>query len=98
MSMVHTMNIILNDFRWDWGPAFASMGIWKPIYLVGSYASFSIDELLWKTELIEDEWAVEVTMIFGKLGEGHSGMEGTIHATVRDSGNGGWAYTHNQCE
>ena len=96
--MVLSIHMPQNNFRWDWGPAFASMGIWKPIYLVGSSASFSIDELLWKAEFIEDEWVVEVTMIFGKLGDGNSGMDGTIRATVRDPGNGGWAYTFNQCK
>lgn len=30
----------LHSFGWDWGPAFAGMGIWKPIYLV------SLDDVL----------------------------------------------------
>ena len=85
------MNFILN-FRWDWGPAFASMGIWKPIYLIGGDASFIIDEIIWKTVLNENKWDVEVSLVFGNLDQGQVGMTGQINVTIEGIG----SYT--QCE
>ena len=68
------------------------MGIWKPIYLVGGDAPYVIDEIIWKTDLIEDECNVEVTLIFGKLNEQHVGMTGQMIVTIQDIG------TYTQCK
>ena len=68
------------------------MGIWKPIYLVGGDAPYVIDEIIWNTDLIEDEWNVEVTLIFGKLNEQDVGMTGQMIVTIQDIG------TYTQCK
>ena len=68
------------------------MGIWKPIYLIGGDASFVIDEIIWKTDLKENEWEVEVSLVFGNLDVGQVGMTGQINVTIESIG----CYT--QCE
>ena len=80
-------------FRWDWGPAFPSMGIWKPLYLIGGDAPFTLEEALWDSRLEGEEWTVEVTLIFGSLEGGYiDSMTGTINITVEGIG------TYIQCK
>ena len=58
------------------------MGIWKPIYLIGGDAPFTIDEVLWETNVVVNEWVVQVTLIFGRLEAGDWGMTGEINVTI----------------
>ena len=68
------------------------MGIWRPIYLFGGDAPYVIDEIIWKTDLIENEWTVEVTLIFGNLDVQDVGMTGQMIVTIQDIG------TYTQCK
>ena len=58
------------------------MGIWKPIHLIGGDAPFQIDEVLWDTNFVFNEWTVVVTLIFGRLEPGDWGMTGEINVTI----------------
>ncbi|XP_044756107.1 beta-mannosidase [Coccinella septempunctata] len=44
------------SFSWDWGPAFASVGIWKNVYLEGFNAHIVRYVVSEVTENVEDEW------------------------------------------
>ncbi|HEX2961158.1 MAG TPA: glycoside hydrolase family 2 protein [Ignavibacteriales bacterium] len=44
------------SFGWDWGPAFITMGIWKPVYLLQPDEA-QIDEVTFETLSIEDNSA-----------------------------------------
>ena len=68
------------------------MGIWKPIYLIGGDAPFTLDEILWKTDVVGSQWEVEVTLIFGRLAEGDCGMTGEMNVTLEGIG------TYTQCK
>ena len=69
------------------------MGIWKPLYLIGGDAPFTLEEALWDSRLEGEEWAVEVTLIFGSLEGGYiDSMTGTINITVEGIG------TYVQCK
>ena len=68
------------------------MGIWKPIYLVGGDASFVIDEIIWKTDLNDEKWEVEVTLVFGNLNDQEVGMTGQMNVTIEEVG------TYTQCK
>ena len=48
---------------WDWGPAFPSMGIWKPIR-IEAYDSAMMKYVKWNTKLIDDTWTISVEAIF----------------------------------
>jgi beta-mannosidase len=45
------------SFGWDWGPAFADLGIWKPVYLLQKESN-SITGFTFTTKSIEDSYAV----------------------------------------
>lgn len=48
------------SFGWDWGPAFITMGIWKPVYLLQN-KNVSIENLSFSTKSIQNDLAeVEV--------------------------------------
>ena len=69
------------------------MGIWKPLYLIGGDAPFTLEEALWDSRLEGEEWTVEVTLIFGSLEGGYiDSMTGTINITVEGIG------TYIQCK
>ena len=85
--LIRVKYIHFKCFRWDWGPAFPSMGIWKPLYLIGGDAPFTLEEVLWDNRLEAEEWVVEVTLVFGSLEGGYiDSMTGTINITVEGIG------------
>ena len=85
--LIRVKYIHFKCFRWDWGPAFPSMGIWRPLYLIGGDAPFTLEEVLWDNRLEAEEWVVEVTLVFGSLEGGYiDSMTGTINITVEGIG------------
>ena len=49
------------SFAWDWGPAYAPVGIWKPIYIISSEVPIISDALVTTTMLSSaEEWKLEV--------------------------------------
>ncbi len=44
------------SFAWDWGPAFAPVGIWRPIYIVGSSLPYIRDTLVTTTQHSHRQW------------------------------------------
>ncbi|MHB1688624.1 MAG: glycoside hydrolase family 2 protein [Ignavibacteriaceae bacterium] len=63
------------SFGWDWGPAFITQGIWKPVYLLQTdeyyFENFSFDTI----SLDEDKAKVKIKI---KLNKTASSPEGTI--------------------
>ncbi|KAL1461109.1 hypothetical protein WDU94_013040 [Cyamophila willieti] len=47
------------SFAWDWGPAFPSMGVWKPIY-IDCYNELSLNSVSTHLQEREDEWIVHI--------------------------------------
>ncbi|XP_071743985.1 beta-mannosidase isoform X2 [Lepeophtheirus salmonis] len=52
-----------SSYGWDWGPAYPSMGIWKPLYLILSNDYISINSIKWKTSLKRNTWRVKIQTI-----------------------------------
>ena len=46
-------------FSWDWGPAYPSMGIWRPIR-IEAFDSVVVKYIKWNTRFSDGSWSVEV--------------------------------------
>lgn len=47
------------SFAWDWGPCFATCGIWKPIDFIRLQNSIHITDFYFNTRLVGDEFVVK---------------------------------------
>uniref|UniRef100_A0A8D8RNN4 beta-mannosidase n=3 Tax=Cacopsylla melanoneura TaxID=428564 RepID=A0A8D8RNN4_9HEMI len=48
------------SFAWDWGPAFPSMGLWKPVYIYCYDDDVSLHSVSTHVLEAEDEWIVHI--------------------------------------
>ncbi|XP_060536178.1 beta-mannosidase [Cylas formicarius] len=56
-------------FSWDWGPSFASMGIWKPVY-IEAYDETVIRYVVTQLTEQDDNWNLNVDTYFANNGNG----------------------------
>jgi beta-mannosidase len=61
------------SFGWDWGPAFPTMGIWKPVYLLQPASTMIKSVLFDTTDILDDEAYVRVRVeLDGKIESNYS--------------------------
>jgi len=71
------------SFGWDWGPAFPTTGIWRPVYLIGNDQA-RIDSVRFSTLTIRDHEA-EIQVIINL--EGQKLPQGQLKICLYDKGN-----------
>ena len=68
------------SFAWDWGPAFAPVGIWKPIYIIGSEAPVISDALVTTSMLSHpEEWKLQVEFLIDAGKNDNPELESSEH-------------------
>jgi beta-mannosidase len=70
-----------SDFGWDWGPAFAPAGIWRPVRLI-QFGAVMLTNVLPTVALVDGRWLVTVRVYY--VGGGGGGQY-TVTATVGGS-------------
>ncbi len=60
---IHKISLWSCIYSWDWGPAFPSVGIWRPIS-IEAYDSVTLKYVKWNPYFADGLWSIDVETIF----------------------------------